>query len=185
MGTNMASRALGLILALVVGGGAIFYFTTTDNFLADFLSKKSSQVQRQAAPPGGPVDKPGNSQRTADPPNSAPDSSAPSGTEIADTAKSLPGRAWDVIRLPLSVLGLLALALLVSRTVARRGRRPIRLQLVPYRADEAEPDDVWRLMESLHQQLLERWWRRFFFGQPGIALELICSADSEGERAIT
>lgn len=119
----MASRALGLILALVVGGGAIFYFTTTDNFLADFLSKKSSQVQRQGVPLGGPADKPGNSPGIADPPNSAPDSSAPSGSEIADTAQSLPGKVWDVIRLPLILLGLLALALLVSRTVARRGRR--------------------------------------------------------------
>jgi hypothetical protein len=89
-----------------------------------------------------------------------------------------PARAWEAIRVPLAALGLAGAALLLTRRHARRNRRYVRMWLVPHRADEAEPVDVQRLLESWHQQLLERWWRRIPRGQRGMALELVASEGS-------
>ena len=89
----------------------------------------------------------------------------------------------NLIRVAAFVFAALALLLVGSRSVARHHRRYIRLWLLPFRADEAEPDEVRRLLESWHQQLLQRWYRRLAIGQPGIALEIVMAPDSEGDRA--
>jgi hypothetical protein len=72
--------------------------------------------------------------------------------------------------------------LIRSRRAARRDRTSTRLWLLPFRADDAEPQAVMRLLESWHQQLQERWWRRLLYGQPGLALEVVMAPDAEGDR---
>ncbi|HET6507074.1 MAG TPA: replication-relaxation family protein [Baekduia sp.] len=89
----------------------------------------------------------------------------------------------------LELMALLVLAgalgagwLVRSRRAARRDRTATRLWLLPFRADDAEPQAVMRLLESWHQQLQERWWRRLLHGQPGLALEVVMAPDAEGDR---
>jgi hypothetical protein len=97
--------------------------------------------------------------------------------------------AADTLGHALELLGLLVLVgalsagwLLQTRRTARAGRTATRLWLLPFRADDAEPQAVMRLLESWHQQLQERWWRRIVYGQPGIALEVVMAPDAEGDR---
>ena len=75
-----------------------------------------------------------------------------------------------------------ARALLALRVGARRRRRYVRHWLLPYRADEATPDQVRRLIESWHQMTLRRWWQRLLRGQPSLALELHAIPDAAGTR---
>jgi hypothetical protein len=91
-----------------------------------------------------------------------------------------PGVVWRIVRLPLAAAVLLLAILLGLRWLARRERRYVRLSLLPYRADSAEPEEVRRLLESWHQLLLQRWWRRIPFGQRGIALELVMEYEQPG-----
>jgi hypothetical protein len=92
-------------------------------------------------------------------------------------------RIWAVVRVILLVLVALAALMAISRMLARGRRRYVRLWLLPFRADEAEPEEVRRLLESWHQQLLQRWFRRLALGQPGMALEVVMAPDTEGDRA--
>lgn len=87
-------------------------------------------------------------------------------------------------------IGLFLFAAVVTATgiamYRRRGKREQertyeRLWIVPHRADEASPEDVIRLMERWHQQMLTRWWRRSRDGQPGLALEVVFAPDREGD----
>jgi Replication-relaxation len=80
------------------------------------------------------------------------------------------------------VLGLTPFALLALRLNARRRRGYRRHWLLPYRADEATPDQVRRLIESYHQMTLRRWWRRLLSGQPSLCLELHALPDPGGTR---
>ncbi|MGI8779812.1 MAG: hypothetical protein ACR2L8_06520, partial [Solirubrobacteraceae bacterium] len=66
------------------------------------------------------------------------------------------------------------------RGVVRRRRRLVRHWLMPFRSDEADPEAVRRLLETWHQQLLERWWRRPVLGQRGVALEIVAEPDGQG-----
>lgn len=93
------------------------------------------------------------------------------------------GAVWGAAGLPLVALALAAGALCAVRWRARRRRSYVRLWLLPFRADQAEPEDVRRLLESWHQQLLERWWRRMVAGQRGMAIELVVAPDAEGDRS--
>jgi len=97
---------------------------------------------------------------------------------VADALRT----TWRIVRLPLlaGFLGLVAAG--ATRGRSRSDRRQVRLWLLPFRADDARPEDVLRLLESWHQQLLERWYRRIPFGQPSIALELVMAPDAEGDR---
>ena len=76
-------------------------------------------------------------------------------------------------------------ALIAFRLVLRRSRRYVRLRLIPYRSEEAQPQEVLRMIESWHQQVLERWWRRALFGQRGMALEIVTAPDAGGDLAGT
>ncbi|HEV3228331.1 MAG TPA: replication-relaxation family protein, partial [Solirubrobacteraceae bacterium] len=69
-------------------------------------------------------------------------------------------------------LGSVALLLLLGRALARRGRRYVRLGLVPYRTDRAHPEALAALFDSLNNRLLARWWQRAVCGQRSLALEL-------------
>jgi hypothetical protein len=91
------------------------------------------------------------------------------------------GMAWRATRLALAVAALGLVLLLLARRRSRRRRKYVRLWLLPYRADETQPDEIVRLFEIWQQQLLERWWRRPVMGQPGIALELVMGPDAEGD----
>jgi hypothetical protein len=83
--------------------------------------------------------------------------------------------------LQVAALALLLGALLLSpRAAARQQRRVVRKWILPYRADEATHDDVRRLFESWHQQLLVRWWQRPIAGQRGIVLEIRVEPDGQG-----
>ncbi len=64
-------------------------------------------------------------------------------------------------------------ALAAMRLRARRHRTSVRFELTPFRADEATPDQVRRLLEAWHQQLLEGWQGRPTRGQAAIALEVV------------
>ncbi len=48
----------------------------------------------------------------------------------------------------------------------------MRLRVVPYRGDDPTADGIVSMYEALHKRLLRRWWRRLFWGQPSIALEI-------------
>jgi hypothetical protein len=80
---------------------------------------------------------------------------------------------WRIGGVALAGIAGLALLLVPLRLRARSVRRYVRLRLLPYRADEAEPLEIVRLFEIWHQQLLQRWWRRLASGQPSLALELV------------
>ncbi len=69
-----------------------------------------------------------------------------------------------------SVLGL-GLAVLCGRALRRRGRRYVRLRVVPYRGEDASAEAIVAAFEMLHKRMLARWWRRLLRGQPSIALE--------------
>jgi hypothetical protein len=81
---------------------------------------------------------------------------------------------WALVRWPLLVLVLFVGAILAARARERYARRMVRLKLVLYRSDEATPAEVRRLLEGLHQELQEDWWRRPLIGQAGVALEISC-----------
>jgi Replication-relaxation len=68
------------------------------------------------------------------------------------------------------VAALLA-TLLCRRALRRRGRRYVRLRVVPYRGDDASAEAIVAAFEMLHKRMLARWWRRLLAGQPSIALE--------------
>ncbi len=77
----------------------------------------------------------------------------------------------------------LTAALGLSRWQARRGRRYVRLQVDPYRADRTSADALVTMFEALHKRLLRRWWRRLLVGQPTITLEVHHKASSARIRA--
>ncbi len=75
-----------------------------------------------------------------------------------------------------SVVGA-ALALFNAVTIAfrlraRRRRRYVRLEVIPYRGDDPTADAIVNMFESLHKRLLRRWWRRLLGGQPSVGLEV-------------
>ena len=68
-------------------------------------------------------------------------------------------------------VGLGAVAAL-TRWHARRHRRYVRLSVEAYRTDRASAEAVVAMFAVIHKRLLQRWWRRLFWGQPGVALEV-------------
>jgi hypothetical protein len=100
--------------------------------------------------------------------------------QVRSTVAGIPGTVWRAIRIPVAAVLIVAFALLVSRWVARRSRRYVRVTLLPHRSGQAEPEDVRRMLESWHQQLLQRWWRRLYLGQPGVALEVVTDRGPDG-----
>jgi hypothetical protein len=105
---------------------------------------------------------------------------------LLDERRELPSdlaeRSWEALRAPLFA-GLVVFGCLVAlRLAARPLPRYSRHWLLPYRADEATPDQVRRLLESWHQMVMRRWWQRLLSGQPSICLELHSLPDTGGNR---
>jgi Replication-relaxation len=89
---------------------------------------------------------------------------------------------WRAVRVPVLLTALGLAGMLALRLRARLRRRYVRHWLMPYRADEASPDQVRRLIESWHQMTLRRWWQRLLSGQPSFALELHAFRGDGGNR---
>jgi hypothetical protein len=82
--------------------------------------------------------------------------------------------ALDVRPMRVALVALLGTVpvLSLTRLLARRRRRYVRLLVEPYRTDEASAEAVVSLFAALHKRLLTRWWRRVCFGAPALALEV-------------
>ena len=76
--------------------------------------------------------------------------------------------AWLASPPAAATLALPAIAL-IARLRARHKRRYVRLAVEPYRTERASADGVIALLESLHERVLFRWWRRLLGGQPAIS----------------
>ena len=85
-----------------------------------------------------------------------------------------------VVGLALAVLQLL----LWTRWRARRGRRYVRVRVVPYRADRTSVEGLISMFESLHKRLQQHWWRRLLRGQPSLALEVHCQQNGAGVAGV-
>lgn len=172
---------LGLIAAF--GAIAVFFISQMGSIspLASGGSSATSanaRVRRPKQPRGS------SKARRNDGKNGSASQIGDKAKDSADTAAAAAERfGSDALGIAIPALAAfvaLALVPLATRTWARRRRTYVRLSLVPHRADEAPPEDVRRLIEAWHQQLVERWWRRIFFGQPGIALEVDVGPDTSG-----
>jgi Replication-relaxation len=74
--------------------------------------------------------------------------------------------------LPVTALALALGVFCVMRFRARARRVYVRLDVEAYRGDTASAHAVVALYRALHKRLLARWWRRLFWGQPSISLEI-------------
>jgi len=72
----------------------------------------------------------------------------------------------------------------ISRWVARRRRRYVRMRVETYRTDKASAEAVVSMFEALHKRLLRRWWRRLLRGQPSVALEVHHAGGVGGSGAV-
>jgi hypothetical protein len=78
---------------------------------------------------------------------------------------------------------LAAVALILAlRLHARSRRRYTRLEVEAYRIDEASPEVIVAMYESLHKRVLRRWWRRLLAGQPSLSLELHSESAASSAR---
>jgi len=99
---------------------------------------------------------------------------------------ALVGPAGSAARLLLPAAACLALAgalLGAIRLRARAARRYVRLRVLAYRGDVAEPAALERSLAALHAALLRRWWVRALHGQPSVALEVHHGGSEDGGPA--
>ncbi len=172
MAASLLGRALALILALGLGVATLAY-TASDR---GPLGRVRESVRR-----GSANHEPRARERARQ--------TAPSAPRLPDQVRPLPSRVagvagsvWGVASKVALLYLLLTSALLVLRLVSRARRRYIRHWLMPYRADEATPDQVRRLLEAWHQMTERRWWQRLLFGQPSLSLEIHSLPDPGGTR---
>ena len=96
---------------------------------------------------------------------------------LGDIVAVLP---WRVGPVALAAFG----ALTLTRVRARRERNYIRLRVIPYRTDVADPHSLARMFSALHGRLLRRWWQRLFSGQPSLGMEVHHRPSRPGEAAL-
>jgi hypothetical protein len=99
------------------------------------------------------------------------------GCKLVRGALAIPGIVSRAIRPVVIALLLVALLLMPVRCGARARRRYVRLTVAPYRGEAADAHAIRAMFESLHQQLLVRWWQRPIIGQPSMALEIAMLPD--------
>jgi len=80
----------------------------------------------------------------------------------------------------LLTMGALAAAVVAMRLRRRAQRSYIRLEVIPYRTDEAAPDALLAMFEALHKRVVVRWWARLISGQPSVGLEVHLDRDTTG-----
>ena len=109
--------------------------------------------------------------------------------EVGDAARSVSSRArataaqaWPEVRRGLLGAALATVLCGATRILARRRRRTVRLTLIPFRSQQADPEDLRRMLETWHQQMLARWWQRIPLGQASIALEVRYERDRTGHH---
>jgi Replication-relaxation len=91
-------------------------------------------------------------------------------------AHALGAGALLLLGITCSLLG----PILCMRWRARRGRRYVRLLVVPYRTDRTSVEGIVAMFEALHKRLQRRLWRRLLLGQPSVALEVHCRHGPDG-----
>src|SRR5215211_6426 len=161
----LASRALSYLLAAAIAGALVVWVGSGAALEQLRVDRQGDQAQR--ASPKRQDRSPKEGRRRGEPPaeRGRPFEGARS------TARDVGDTALSTARVVLASVLALASVLLVTRTLARRRRRYRRFRIVPHRGSEAGPERVQQLLESWHQQLLPRWWRRVVFGQASVALE--------------
>jgi hypothetical protein len=112
------------------------------------------------------------------------DTLANAGSGVLSRVRAGLTTAERVARRLVLLVSLALIACLLTRIPARRRRRVVRLTLVPFRSQQAGPEDLRRMLESWHQQVLARWWQRVLFGQPSLALEVRYERDASGGHQI-
>ena len=101
-------------------------------------------------------------------------------SSVGDLLGGIVGALWSwspafgtaALPLSLGVFTAAAVCLTSVRGLMRQRRDYIRLTVEAYRTDHAEPEQLVRMFEALHKRLLRRWWKRLFWGQPSVALEV-------------
>jgi hypothetical protein len=179
---------IGAILAVLGAAGVVWVASSSG--IADLLGadigagERRGQAQLHGGGPGSAGDRApsrGRSSGRARPRRGRSGSEDDIGDQALSALDRAPGVVWRAVRIPLALGALVGLALLMARWADRRSRRYVRLTLKPFRAEQVESEEVRRLFEAWHQQLLRRWWRRIPRGQPSIALEVLTAPDRGGE----
>ncbi len=83
-------------------------------------------------------------------------SAEPESADVQETVRRYLPLAAALVGATVALCLLMVALIVAARTASRRRREIVRYELVPFRADEATPEMVRRLLESWHQQLLER-----------------------------
>jgi hypothetical protein len=174
------ARSLGGIVPLALTaliGAALLSMLAGDRGPISLIQESVQRADTRRAEDAG--------QRSAEPAGEV-DPAPPEIDRLLDERRSLAKKVahtvWRAVRVPVLLFAVGLAALLVLRIRARHRRRYVRHWLLPYRADEANPDQVRRLIESWHQMTLRRWWQRLPSGQPSLALELHAIPDDGGNR---
>jgi hypothetical protein len=98
-------------------------------------------------------------------------------------AGGLPPWLLTLLAAALAAACLGALCSTALRLRARARRRYVRLRVLAYRSDTAEPVSVARAFAALHAALSVRWWRRLSEGQPSLAVEVHHAREQAGQPA--
>src|SRR5215211_1982527 len=158
----LVSRAVSYLLAAAIAGALVVWVgsgAALEQLRVNRQGERASAKREERSPMEG--------RRLGEPP-------AERGRTFEGaraTARDVGDVALSAARVVLvSVLALVSV-LLVTRTLTRRRRHYRGFRIVPHRGSEARDERVQQLLESWHQQLLPRWWRRVVLGQASVALE--------------
>jgi hypothetical protein len=165
---------MSLLLMMIAAGAGLWLFKSGEvsNALSSLqiLGTTDDRAERSAT-------RPSRRPATREPGKDGEDF----GTRTFSAMESVPGAVWRAIRVPLALTAMAGLLLLTTRWRARLSRRYVRLTVLPFRSEQAQPEDVRRMIEAWHQALLVRWWRRLPGGQANMALEVTTAPDRSGK----
>lgn len=174
----LARRGLWMLLVplLVAVIGAAAWFVASGRFSDEFGSDLERGIaEESASPPEGNAPRDAGGAGARRPSDAVPGEQADQSPVPADSTESASGvldDVWSVARLVLLGLGLLAGAVIVARTIARRRRRYVRYLIKVGATDRAGPQDVASLFAALHAALARRAHERLLLGQPAVSFEI-------------
>lgn len=172
--------AVILMLVSLIAAGVVA-MTVDFSRVGDLVGSGVTAQTTPASRPGRrPADRAGRRAPPRAPARAGRRAAEPEQADVQETVRRYLPLAAALLGATVALCLLLAALIVAARTVARRRREIVRYELVPFRADEATPEMVRRLLESWHQQLLERWRSRPLGGQPALALETIMEDDGQG-----